>query len=291
MHSLEPEERRMRADDGTEIAYLSVGRGAPVLVANGLGGDWRAWAPQLEYFQDRYQFLVWDYRGLFGSGPPASDSGLGAPVHARDALALLQHESVERAAVVGWSVGVQVALELFRQAPERVTSLVLVNGLPHAPWARRRRWIGGALKPTARLARRAPKLAERALRMLLTSPESIGWAKRAGWVCRAIDDDTLVELADALVRIDPAVYLRMLRAMEDHDATDVLSTIDVPTLIIAGERDPFTPRDSLARMAEDIAGAEVLTLPAAGHFIGLGFPEHVSLRIEKFFRERGYGGV
>ena len=54
--------------------------------------------------------------------------------HAQDALHLLKEEGADRAAIVGWSMGVQVGLEVFRAAPERVASLAMLNGVAGRPW-------------------------------------------------------------------------------------------------------------------------------------------------------------
>ena len=76
--------------------------------------------------------------------------------------------------------------------------------------------------------------------------------------------------------------------MGEHDGWDLLPLIDVPTLIIAGSRDVFTPRSAAERMARRTRGSEIMLLPGATHYAALEYPEMVNLRLEKFFRERGY---
>ena len=105
-------EHRVPSFDGTEIAYHEAGDGAPVLLCNGLGGSWMAWSHQIRYFQDNRRFLSWDYRGLYRSGPPPSLDALQVADQVGDALAVLDHAKADRAWVFGWSMGVQVALEL-----------------------------------------------------------------------------------------------------------------------------------------------------------------------------------
>ncbi len=134
MKPLKVEERRVSSSDGTDIAYHVVGEGAPVLLANGLGGSWKAWTHQITYFQDRCRFVSWDYRGLYRSGPPADADALTVEDQVDDALAVLDAEGVEQTAILGWSMGVQVALELYRRAPDRVKALVLINGVAGRPW-------------------------------------------------------------------------------------------------------------------------------------------------------------
>jgi pimeloyl-ACP methyl ester carboxylesterase len=76
--------------------------------------------------------------------------------------------------------------------------------------------------------------------------------------------------------------------MGRHDAWDLLPFVDVPALIIAGSRDFFTPRSAAERMARRIRGAEIMLIPGATHYAALEYPEMVNLRLEKFWRERGY---
>ena len=128
------EERRFRSFDGTDLAYHLLGDGPPVLLANGLGGSWRAWSHQLAYFGERRRFISWDYRGLYRSSPPNDRVALRVEDHARDGLAVLDELGIDEVELWGWSMGVQVGLELYSLAPERLTSLTLLNGVPGAPW-------------------------------------------------------------------------------------------------------------------------------------------------------------
>ena len=67
--------------------------------------------------------------------------------------------------------------------------------------------------------------------------------------------------------------------------------IDVPTLVIAGDRDPFSSRAAMERVVAAVPSAEYLVLPGATHFAPIECAEHLALRIEKFLGEHGYGGL
>jgi len=284
------EERRVRSEDGTDLAYRVVGTGPCVLLVNGLGGSWRAWSHQIAYLSDRYRFISWDYRGLHRSGPPADPRALRVADHVEDALRVLDAEGVERTAVLGWSLGVQVGLEVFRRIPSQVASLVLINGCAGRPWhsGLSLRAAERAVPALLRLLRRAPVVAELLVQRVANWPETITWARRVGLVSSTVDEGLWHELAGSLADIDMDVYAHMLDLMGDHDASDVLAEIDVPTLVIAGDRDIFTPRPVAERMVRAIPGAELMTVPGGTHFVLAELPELVNLRIEKFFRERGY---
>jgi pimeloyl-ACP methyl ester carboxylesterase len=83
-------------------------------------------------------------------------------------------------------------------------------------------------------------------------------------------------------------FIRQLERMGEHDGWELLRSIDVPVLIIAGSRDVFTPRTAAERMARRTRGSEIMILPGATHYAALEYPEMVNLRLDKFLRERGY---
>src|SRR4051794_7890853 len=112
-------ERHLRTRDGVELAYHSFGQGPPLVLVNGLGGTFRAFEPLSLPLLARHRFLSWDYRGLYRSGPPAHFQGYSIPSQASDLWEILDAEGIDRAVLIGWSMGVQVSLEAYRQAQDR----------------------------------------------------------------------------------------------------------------------------------------------------------------------------
>lgn len=288
MKSVPVEEHRLTLPDGAELGYTSVGRGLPVLLLNGLGGPGSVWRGLVAHFADRYRFLSWEYRGLGGHAPTARS----VSEHAADACAILRAENVSRAALIGWSMGVPVALEVFHREPQTVASLVLINGAPRAVWANgsSQVLVGKLIARALRVLQRAPALTALAIRGGLHSPEAFTWARRLGLLGERVDADAFARITRSFLEVDVPAYLETLRRLAEHDATDVLRHVDVPTLVIAGDRDPFTSRAAMERLVTEVAGAEYLLLPGAGHYVQLDHEERVHLRIEKFWNERGYRG-
>jgi pimeloyl-ACP methyl ester carboxylesterase len=284
------EERRFVSFDGTEIAYQAVGQGRPILLCNGLAGSWKAWSPQMQYFRDRYRLLSWDYRGLYRSGRPSDPNAMTVAAHARDALHLLGEEGIERVAIVGWSMGAQVALEIFRLAPDKVASLALVNGLAGRPWdyVFNLSVVGRLLPPLLRGLRSAPRLIEALIAQASRLPDAGEWIKRIGLAARTLDEGLFAALVEDFRTLDMRTYIGLLERLGEHDAWDLLPQIDVPTLLISGSRDAFTPRSAAERMARRIRGSELMVIPGATHYAALEYPEMLNLRLEKFLRERGY---
>jgi len=215
MKPIRVEEHFVRSFDGTELAYHTVGEGAPILLANGLGGSWRAWSHQIDYLSDRFRFVSWDYRGLYSSGTPPDRSAIDVPLHARDALAVMDAAGVDSTAVFGWSMGVQVALELFRIAPERVKIFVLVNGVAGAPFesAFGIPKLGRLIPRVLGLARRVPTLTQRLTERVVQWPETITWAKRTGLAGRTLDDEIFAQLAGSFAGLDMDLYVHTLQRL------------------------------------------------------------------------------
>ncbi len=290
MKPLRVDEHHVRSFDGTDIAHHTIGEGPAILLANGLGGSWRAWTHQIGYFQDRHRFVSWDYRGLYGSGPPPDREALEVADQADDAVAVMDHQGLEQVIILGWSMGVQVALEIFRRAPERVKMMVLINGVAGAPWesAFNTPQVGALIPHVLGLVRRAPKFAQAVTERVVLWPETVTWAKRVGLAGQTLDESVFAQLAGSFAGLDMDLYMHTLQLLGEHDARDLLDEVDVPVLVIAGDRDLFTPRSAAEEIVRRVRGAELLVVPGGTHYVAVEYPELVNLRIEKFFRERGH---
>jgi pimeloyl-ACP methyl ester carboxylesterase len=133
-----------------------------------------------------------------------------------------------------------------------------------------------------------PRTIEAAVRQATRLPDPGAWVKRVGLAAQTFDDQLADQLVDKFRTLDMAVFIRLLERMGQHDGWDLLPMLDVPVLIIAGSRDVFTPRSAAERMARRTRGSEIMIIPGATHYAALEYPEMVNLRLEKFFRERGY---
>lgn len=291
MKPLKVEEHRVASDD-VDIAYHVVGEGPPILLANGLGGSWKAWTHQIKYFQDRYRFVSWDYRGLYRSAPPRDRGALRVEHHVEDALRVMDAELIDQTAIFGWSMGVQVALELFRRAPDRVRALILINGVAGRPWetAFNLPKLGAMIPHALAIARAVPQLAQSITERVVQWPETVTWAKRVGLAGQTLDEEIFAQLAGSFAELDMDLYLHTLELLGEHDARDVLEELDVPVLMIAGDRDLMTPRRAAEDLVARVRGAELLVVPGGTHYVAVEYPELVNLRVEKFLRERGYVG-
>ncbi|WP_437747707.1 alpha/beta fold hydrolase [Sorangium sp. So ce1504] len=294
--SLRMETRRVTSFDGTDITYRVTPppfEGAKtVVLVNGLGGPYLAWRAQVEYLSDQYRFITWDYRGMYASKRPSPDvpGAYAVANHVRDLEAILAVEGIRHGALMGWSVGVQVALEAFRRLPGFAANLVLLNGTYRRPLETMGPLpgLGRLFPPFVAFAARAHTLAARVTRSTFGPPDAVLWLKRMGLLGKTLDSEAFAELVQPFGQLDMDALCRNLRALDAHDAEHVLEQIDVPTLLITGDRDAFTPRALAQSMARRIPMAEILVVRGGTHTTAVEFPELVSLRIERFFADHGF---
>jgi pimeloyl-ACP methyl ester carboxylesterase len=291
MPRLDVETQTLRTPDGTDIAFYDTGGDKPpVVLANGLGGPFSAWRYQIEYLRERYRLIGWDYRGLKASSRPrGKPPRVDMESHADDLEAVLDRIGVQEAAYIGWSMGAQVLLEFFQRAPARFSHLVFINGTFGRPFDTVAVPLAARIVPLAvRQVQRHHRVGSALLQRATRWPETILWLKRLGLISSTLDAELFREMAAEYSDLDLELYLKLLRSLGNHEVAHVLDTIDVPTLVIAGDRDAFTSRSVAERMAGRIPSSEFLVVRGATHYTGVEYPELVNLRIEKFFREHGY---
>jgi pimeloyl-ACP methyl ester carboxylesterase len=185
-------------------------------------------------------------------------------------------------------MGCQVALEAYRQRPEGIRGLVLLcgsfgnvtstfHGIPV---------LDLVLPRLLDLALKAPDVV-RAVWSRLPPQLALKIALKAGEIDpdRVHPEDMLPYLSH-MTHVDFPMFLRMLRAAGEHTAGDLIAHIDVPVLVVAGERDTFTPAFLASAMAEAMPKGELLVVPRGTHVTPIEQPEVVNARIEAFLRDR-----
>lgn len=287
------EGRTVVSDDGVRIFYEVLGAtspSAPVLVlANGLGGRLYAWEPLIERFARTHRILTWDYRGLFRSGTPARTKQLAVVHHAADAVRVLDREGVARATFVGWSMGVQVALEAALEHPGRVRRLVLLNGsyghifetglqpLVRLPLFHR------TMHATVERLVRSPSFVAALGRLLRNDwhVEGVGRVLALVWGNPRLVDMYRQYLEDVFGESFEN-YLRLFQALDAHSVYHLLPEVRQPTLVISGLLDWLTPARMSFEIARRIPDAQHLHLTRGSHFAVLEQTPRVVERIARF---------
>lgn len=259
---------------------LATGAGAPVVLCDGIGCDGYVWRYLIRDLRDR-TLVHWHYRG-HGRTPAPRDPGRVAIADLADDLAAVLDElEIERAVLAGHSMGVQVALEAYRRHRSRVAGLVLACGAPSHPL----RTFGGTsalegiLPMVQRWVQRLPGVVNRVARSVLPTRLAFEVAARTEINRELVDPEAFMPYLEGMARIDARLFVSMLGEAGLHSADDLLPEIAVPTLVIAGERDGFTPPDLSHKMADEIPGSSLLMIESGSHTAPIERPELVSTAV------------
>jgi pimeloyl-ACP methyl ester carboxylesterase len=140
--------------------------------------------------------------------------------------------------------------------------------------------------PFARAAaERWPGLARLLFRTVVPTELSLRYAMAFEVDRRFVPREDVERYLADLAAIDPLLFVRMLTAASGHDAYDHLSRVDVPALVVAGERDTFTPMWLSVKMHAALPRAELFVLPGGTHVGPLEQPELLGLGVGKFLRD------
>ena len=261
------------AQDGTKLHLVEQGKGDPVLWLQGLNAPAAAWAAQLAHFSQTHRSLAPDARGVGQSEAPPGP--YTTRQLAEDAVAVLDACGVERAHVVGLSLGGAVAQELALAHPDRVRSLALL-----ATFA--------AQDPRSRALLKA----WRTLYPLTTTSDDLreAWEQQAyAWLFtdRFWRGEAGIRAALRFAHAQPmqptAGFLGQVDAALAHDARDRLGQLDTKALVIHGALDQLSALANGEELARLIPGAELLVLPDVGHAVNLEAQRPVNAALRKLW--------
>ena len=280
------------APDGAVLWWRADGSGPALICSNGIGVSTFFWRGLAEHFAPTHTVLTWDYRGHGRTPVPEHPEGVTVAQCARDLWTVADRAGATEAVLLSHSIGAQVCLEAYRLRPGGVRGFVPILGGAGGAFSG---FPGGAairstLTLLLEIAGRNPFLAEKALRGALALP-GVWAAVRA---LRIVHPDLCPReefqpYLQHLRELDLRAYFALARDLLSHDATPLLPQVGVPTLVIAGERDLFTPIARSREMAAQIPGAELLVVRGGSHAALLEQPELIALAVEKFLRLNGLG--
>ena len=211
------------------------------------------------------------YRGHGRSGLPVDREQVDVPAHASDMNAVRDHLGDPDVVLVGHSLGTQVCLEAYRARPERVKALVLLCGsfgrITHT--FKGSDVLSTVLPSVLTFSARHPRLLR-----ALWARVPVRAAIKLGVLMGDIDPNKVrVEDVEPYFRhalhVDFQLFARMLREAGEHSAEDLLPRVAVPTLVVAGSKDTFTPPEVSVAMAESIPGARHWLIPGGSHILPL----------------------
>jgi 3-oxoadipate enol-lactonase len=275
--------------DGSEIAVRTSGPGErfPVLLVNAVGATLAIWRQTLGSLQKERRWVAWDLRGLHDSPSPVTERTDPA-VHAADAIAGLDHLGIEEFAMVSWSNGSRIALEIAAKSPDRVRALAIVNGGYGQSLATLARNLepASAMPLLAGVAKHFPSVVGPLFRQLVARPELEGVIRQSGLAGTSSDPAVLIEMLRAMADCDPGRLLATYEGVAGSSARELLSSVRVSTLLITGGRDRISPRHITAEMRDLIPSTRTLLYEDASHYLPIEYPARLAADLSEFLSER-----
>jgi len=264
---------RDRAGASAQLAYGRTGRGTPVVLIHGVGMQGSVWAPQADALAARYQVIALDMPGHGGSSLPPAETRLSD--YSDAVAALLDALAIERAHVVGHSMGALVALQFALEHPARVLGVVAMNAV-----------FCRSPEQREAIAARVGALNDSNPDWSSTIARWFGEPVLPVWEGAAQTTRTLLDA------IDPLGYARTYRLFAASDAIhrDRLPRLAAPALFLTGEGDGNSTTAMSQAMAELAPRGRADIVPGAKHMMSLTHPDEINRRLLDFLAEVEAGG-
>lgn len=257
--------------DNAEIFYEVAGSGRPVVLLHPFPANHEFWVPAAQFLSSRYRLVSPDLRGhgesALGDGPATMQK------HATDVARVMTNAGVERAPIVGVSIGGYTIFEFWRRFSERVSALVLCNTKAPADTSEAR---------NSRL-----QAADGVLQRGTEPFFEVMLQKLLGETTRRLRPDLVEGVLRMMRRMSPEDVAGVQRGMAERtDSLSTLKTINVPTLVITGDEDVLTGVSEGELIKQNIPGSEMRVIAKAGHYSPWEQPEEVGRLLRQFLDAR-----
>jgi pimeloyl-ACP methyl ester carboxylesterase len=255
-----------RTDDGVKLHYEEIGAGAPVVFVHEFAADHRSWEMQMRHFGQRYRCITFGARGYPPSDVPEKPESYSQNRAADDILAVMDHLKIDKAHVVGLSMGGFATLHFGFRHPTRALSLV-VAGVGYGAEKDQQAKFKGEVEVVAKslttegMAKFAEKYAYGPTRVQFENKDPRGFAQFK----KELGEHSALGSANTQLGVQaqrPSLY----------DLLDKMRALTVPTLVLTGDEDwpCLTPS---VLMKREIPSAALAVMPNCGHTINLEDPD------------------
>jgi len=253
--------------NGVDLAYTDQGQGTPIVFVHGFPFSRVMWDPQVKVLSGQFRVITLDLRGHGESDAPLWLYTMDQ--FADDIKGLLDHLSIQKAVLAGFSMGGYVVFAFYRKYADRVKGLVLADTRPQPDSAEGR--VGRFKMAQTAQKDGAGAIADVMLPKLL-SPASVQGRSELVQTVRTMMTTTKV----------PGIAGDLMAMAERPDSVPTLKQIACPTLVIVGELDGLTTPVDARHMADGIRGARLETIPGAAHLSNMEQPEAFNRAVTSF---------
>ena len=259
--------------NGVTLYYEVTGDGPPIVFCHEFAGDYRSWRPQVEAFSGANRCITYSHRGYPPSNVPEDIDAYTQELLVDDLRGLLDHLGIERAHIVGLSMGGNVALNFALTHPERCLTAVVAGcgsgTVGREQFERDNDRVVGYLR-THGMAAFAEMYAEGAARVTFKRKDLAGWNLFRRQLAEHSATGSAFAMA-GVIRRRPTIF-----ALKER-----LNQLTVPTLLVVGDEDEPCIEPGIF-MKREIATSGLVILPQSGHTINLEEPERFNQAVGDF---------
>jgi pimeloyl-ACP methyl ester carboxylesterase len=269
---------QVTVSDGTRLYYEEVGSGTPVVFVHEYAGDYRTWEPQLRHFSRQYRCVTYSQRGYPPSDVPSDPARYGQDIARDDVVALMDALNIDKAHVVGHSMGAYTALHVGMTYPQRCISVTAAGcGWGSTPDPVRREEMKALAAETGKMfaeegiAAAAAKYGDAPMRQAHKNKDPRGWAEFA----RMLSEHSAEGHAHTMMRLQ--LKRPTLWEMEAE-----LKRFSVPLLVVVGDEDDLC-LDGSVFLKRTAPTAALSVLPRTGHTITSEEPAAFNAAVAELF--------
>ena len=265
----------LRTDDGVDLHYEEAGSGTPIVFVHEFGGDHRSWEPQMRHFSRRHRCITFGARGYPPSDVPADVGKYSQARATADIAAVMDGAGIDRAHVVGLSMGGFAALHFGLDFAARARSLVIASAGYGAEKQHEAYFRGVSMEVAAQFEAQGSETFAKtyslgASRVQFQNKDPRGWQEFA----TQLGQHSSLGAANTMRGVQarrPSIY----------DLEDRMKQMQVPTLVIVGDEDDHCIQPGVF-MKKTIPAAGLLIVPKTGHTVNLEEPDRFNSFVDAF---------
>jgi pimeloyl-ACP methyl ester carboxylesterase len=250
------------APDGVRLYYEEAGSGTPVIFVHEYAGDWRTWEPQMRHFSRLHRCITFSQRGYLPSDVPKDPAQYSQDAQRDDVIAVLDHLKIDKAHIVGHSMGAATALHVGIHYPERCLSVTAAG-------------CGYGSSPDPAVVEATREASLETAKMFETEDFAAAAAKYADGATRQThknkDPRGFAEFARMLAEHSPVGHAMTMRNVQAKRPTlwemeAGLKKFSVPLLVLVGDEDDWCVDGSIY-LKRTAPTAGLVVIPRSGHTI------------------------
>lgn len=257
----------IKSANGILIGYDEYGSGTPLVLIHGHPFNRSMWDDQVKAFSSTHRVIVPDLRGYGETTVVPGKTTM--ETMAKDLAALLDALAIDRVILGGLSMGGQIVFEFYYQFPERVSALLLADTQAQAETE-----AGKVTRNTT-----AQRIIDQGMQSLV--PEML--PKLLAAKTFAERQEVVEKVRQMIIKTPPEGAAAALRGRaERRDYIPLLKSITVPTLIVVGSEDEYTPISDAELMHQGIVGSQLAIFPSIGHMPNMECPDEFNAAFRQF---------